>query len=265
MHMTQTKVRSKQGELSWVDLVASDLERQSEFYEQLFGWTHRDIPTDGGASYRLFYLGEGRVAGGSQMTPQAFPPGTPSMWNTYLYSEDVDALAGRVDALGGRVFMPPMDVMSEGRMTGVQEPSGAMVYFWQQGAHAGAEVFNAAGALVWADLSTRDPESAVEFFRALVGWDVQFAEEAAMPFWVASIDGRAELGVMQMPPQLPAEVPPHWLAYFGATDIEGTARRAASLGGTVESEPMGPEGMRFAVLSDPAGATFAIMEPVTEP
>lgn len=35
------------------------------------------------------------------MTPEVYPPGTPSMWNTYIYADNVDEIAARATDLGG--------------------------------------------------------------------------------------------------------------------------------------------------------------------
>jgi len=37
--------RTKLGEVTWTDLQATDIEKQSAFYEALLGWTHEDLPT----------------------------------------------------------------------------------------------------------------------------------------------------------------------------------------------------------------------------
>lgn len=262
MQDVQTLSRTTQGEFSWADLAAADIERQSAFYEGLFGWTHQDIPTDRGPDYRMFFLGGARVAGGAQMTPEVYPPGTPSTWNTYIYADDVDKIAARVTDLGGRIFMPAMDVMQEGRMAGIVDPSGGMVFFWQPGAHAGAQVFDQPGALIWHDLNTRDPEHAADFFSKLLGWQTALNEDSELDYHMVMVNGRPEGGIMQMPPQLGPEVPPHWLVYFGAADVEATCERAEALGGKVVGPPMTAGPMHFAVIADPEDAPFAIMTPL---
>jgi uncharacterized protein len=60
-------------------------------------------------------------------------------------------------------------------------------------------------------------------------------------------------------PDMPSDVPDHWLVYFGSADVDADAKKAAELGGTVAVEPTDIPGMgRFAVLLDPQGAAFAI-------
>lgn len=71
---------------------------------------------------------------------------------------------------------------------------------------------------------------------------------------------------MQMPEMVPAEVPAYWLPYFGTADVSARVAKAVESGATVLSEPMELGGMvKFAVLADPAGATFALMQPLQAP
>jgi predicted enzyme related to lactoylglutathione lyase len=59
---------------------------------------------------------------------------------------------------------------------------------------------------------------------------------------------------------IPASVPPHWLVYFVVANADDTVKHAQELGATVMSPAMDiPQG-RMAVLSDPQGATFAIIK-----
>lgn len=251
------------GEICWTDMAASDLDAQTTFYEALFGWTHKDMPTDVGPIYRLFMLHGLVVAGVSQMSPDLERAGVPTMWNLYIAIADVDEVAARAVELGGRVVMPAMDVMDQGRMLGIADPTGGAVFFWQAGVHKGAEVFGAPGSLVWADLSTTDPEQAAAFFADLLGWTVEAMTGAEMPYWQVSVAGTPEAGIMPMPPGVPEGVPPNWLPYFAVADVRSAVERAVALGGTVEAPPMEAAGVTFAVLSDPAGGTFSIMEPMT--
>jgi predicted enzyme related to lactoylglutathione lyase len=57
-------------------------------------------------------------------------------------------------------------------------------------------------------------------------------------------------------------VPPHWLVYFAVSDCEGQTALAQSLGGAVRLAPTDAGGIgRFAVLVDPQGAVFAVIQP----
>jgi predicted enzyme related to lactoylglutathione lyase len=253
--------RTKAGEFNWVDLSATDFEGQSAFYEGLFGWSHADVPFAEGMVYRMFSADGHTVGGLSQLSPDMIAQGQPTAWNTYVATDDVDATAARAAELGGAVVMPAMDVTGFGRMAGIQDPTGAYLFLWKP-LHADDTIeYMLPGTYSWADLTTREPEKAAAFYADLLGWDIQPMDAGPMPYWTASIDGQGEGGIMPMPEMLPPEVPAFWMPYFGATDIQATFAKAVELGATVLREPTEVPGMLwFAVLSDPAGATFALLQ-----
>ena len=253
--------RTKPGEFCWIDLNATDLDGQSAFYEGLLGWEREDLPTDTGPIYRMFRLDGQVVAAASAMRPEMIEAGVPSFWNTYIASDDVDALAARAVELGGQVAMPPMDVMDQGRMVALMDPGGATFFGWKAGVHRGAEVFMTTGAMSWNDLNTRDPQKAIDFYSALFGWKIEKLDAGPGDYWQISVDGVGEGGIMPMPEMMPAEAPDNWLVYFGSDDVGAGAQRVRTLGGMVLVEPMEIPGMLvFAVCSDPAGAVFALLK-----
>ena len=66
--------------------------------------------------------------------------------------------------------------------------------------------------------------------------------------------------MMMMPAEVPAEAPAHWAVYFTVDDCAVATKLAAELGGEV-LRPTTEIGIgKFAVLADPQGATFDIME-----
>jgi hypothetical protein len=71
--------------------------------------------------------------------------------------------------------------------------------------------------------------------------------------------------MMELTPQH-GPVPPHWMIYFTVDDCDGDAQRARNLGGKVVVPPMDIANVgRFSVLSDPAGAAFAIIKLAFDP
>ncbi len=254
-------LRTKQGEFCWIDLAATDLDGQSAFYEGLLGWMRNDVPTDVGPIYRMFMKDGKMVTAASAMNPDMLAAGVPSMWNTYIAVDNVDAIVTRAVELGAQVAMPAMDVMDQGRMAALMDPTGAAFFVWQAGVHKGAEVFMETGTLSWNDLTTRDPMKAAEFYKALFGWKIDKLDAGPGDYWQISVDGVGEGGIMPMPPNMPPDVPSNWLVYFGSDDVAASVERAKELGAKVMQEPMEIPGMLvFAVLADPAGAVFALLK-----
>lgn len=252
--------RAKQGHFCWLDLVAQDLDVQSQFYEQLFGWDHEDMPTDDrGGVYRMFSLAGATVAAASQITPEM--GGVPTMWNAYVCADDVDAMMRRVADVGGQVVLPAMDVFESGRVASFADPTGGALSFWQPRKHAGVDRVGEPSTFLWSDLNTSDPAKAAEFYRALLGWQIDELPGGPMPYWLVTVDGQREAGIMPMPPGMPEGVPAHWLVYFGVNDVYVATEKVKTLGGTPQMDPMDVGTTVFSVFNDPAGATFALMTP----
>jgi uncharacterized protein len=118
------------------------------------------------------------------------------------------------------------------------------------------------GRFVWFDLMTTDPEKAIEFYTKVVGWGTtQWEGPSAYTMWTNATMPLG--GVMALPPESGA--PPHWLAYISSPDVDATASQAEALGGKTLVAPNDvPTVGRFAVMSDPQGAIFAIFTPAKQ-
>lgn len=239
---------------NWADLTTTDPESAKVFYGGLFGWEYDERPTTQGVPYIMAMKGGSRAAGMMQMPPDMHAGGMPSMWSTYLAVDDVDATCGKVPGAGGQVTVPPMDVMTEGRMAMVDDPTGAMIGLWQAKDHVGAGVVNEHGSVTWNEVQTSDPAAAAGFYAAVVGWDAQAME---MPdggqYTIFTIGEDQVAGAMEAP--MP-EVPPHWSTVFAVDDANSAATTATELGGSVLVEPFDMFVGQLTVLADPTGAVF---------
>lgn len=256
--MPQTVTRYPHGLFSWTDLSTSDQAAAKTFYGELMGWDSNDQPVGDGVFYTMFELDGHSVAGGSGMQPDQLAQGIPPHWLSYITVDDVDAVAARVADLGGTLLAPPFDVMEAGRMAVLADPTGATVALWQPRGHIGSAFVNVPGALCWNELATRDPHAAGAFFSELLGWSIDPSPE--MPgYWVIRNGDRMNGGIIQMTDEWEG-IPPHWMVYFAVEDCDAAAAKATALGGVVHVAPQDIPGTgRFAVLSDPQGATFTVM------
>ena len=110
------------------------------------------------------------------------------------------------------------------------------------------------------ELLTRDPVAAEHFYAEVFGWKAQAADQAGTTYTMFKLDGEDVAGMMMMPEEVPAEVPAQWAVYFTVADCTSTERKAAELGGQVLRPSTSIEIGKFAVLADPHGATFHLME-----
>jgi predicted enzyme related to lactoylglutathione lyase len=236
---------------SWVDIGLPDLQSGLRFYTELFGWESQDMGEESG-HYTIVSKNGKHVAALSN-AQDAGPP----RWTTYVNVDDADAVAKSVEAAGGTVIVPPMDVMDAGRMAIFQDTTGAFIAAWQPQDHIGAQLVNEAGAFTWSELSTSDLEKSKKFYSTVFGWDWGGADE----YSEAVVSGRTIAGVMPRRPDMPADIPDNWLVYFGTDDVDADVKRAEDLGATVAVEPMDIPGTgRFAVLMDPESGVFALFK-----
>ena len=247
----------RHGTPCWVDVTTPDIGSTNVFYSGLFGWSTEEMPNAGG--YTMYSLRGKHVAAGSPPPPggEAVPP----HWTTYLASDDADETAEKVRDAGGAVLMDPFDVFDSGRMTIAQDPTGAAFGIWQAGEHIGAELANEPGTLNWNQCQTDDPGRAAAFYADVFGYEIDEIDlGGGEPFRVLKVDGRGVAGVREHVAQM-GSVPPHWSTVFQVADTDESVSMASELGGTVVMAPLDlPDIGRIAVLQDPVGAGFQVIE-----
>lgn len=111
---------------------------------------------------------------------------------------------------------------------------------------------------IWHDLMTSDVEAAKKFYGAVVGWTF----DAQMPdYHVAQANGVGMGGIMATLPQL-VKMPPFWSGYIYVADVDAACAKIKKLGGKIHREPWDvPAVARMAIVGDPTGANFNIMQP----
>jgi predicted enzyme related to lactoylglutathione lyase len=115
------------------------------------------------------------------------------------------------------------------------------------------------GRFVWHELMTTDTDAATDFYSHIAPWKTQ---DSGMPSYTLWTSGKYQAGGLMALPQDASGTPPHWLIYVGTPDVDATVGAAEKLGGRVLKAPADiPNVGRFAVLSDPQGATFAVFTP----
>lgn len=241
---------------SWIDIGTPDMEGTVAFYSGLFGWECPEGTEDTGF-YRVCTLGGRTVAG---IGPKQ-DPNMPTVWTTYVNVDSADDIAKKVADAGGMVFMPPMDVMDAGRMAIFADPTGAVFGVWQPGQHPGAQVTQEPGSLTWNELVTTDTAAAATFYTAVFGWDAAVQNpDGPMVYTEWKVNGESVGGMMAKSPDMPAEMPSNWVVYFASGDTDASVAKAKELGASVILEPMDIEPGRMAVLVDPQGAVFSLLQ-----
>lgn len=262
--------RYPEGVTCWIDVEQPDLEAAQVFYTGLFGWAFRDAtPAGDGTRYLVARL-DGRPVTG-------LTSGAPA-WNTYVAVDDVDDVAPRIGAAGGRVLHGPAAATEGGRYAVCADPGGVPFRLWQAGTLPGAQTVNTPGAWNFSDLHARDPAASAAFYADVFGWafdDVGFGTMIRRPGYgdhlAATVDpdihdrqaaGNAPPGFADAIGWLvPADSDqgPHWHVTFTVHERDETAAAAESLGGTVLKRG-DTEWTRDALLRDPQGALFTVSQ-----
>jgi predicted enzyme related to lactoylglutathione lyase len=253
-----------EGAPCWVDLFTTDLSAALAFYGALFGWERLDASrsVQEGGGFELLTL-RGRIVTAIGRSRDATQP---PAWSTYLAVGDVDAAVARATPAGATILFGPRDVGDAGRMVMLADPTGAAVGLWQARARIGAELRDEPDTLGWNELTTRDVETAKAFYSEVLAMRPVAWEGGSRPYTVWHVNGETVGGLMQMDEGWPPETPPHWAVCFVVRDAEATAAQAAALGGAVRVAPFDiPDVGVVALLVDPHGAGFSIMEPTALP
>jgi len=121
------------------------------------------------------------------------------------------------------------------------------------------------GRFVWYDLMSPDVDASKAFYTNVAGWTTQpfqpVPEMRPYTMWMA---GESSIGgVAPLPEE--GDVPPHWLLYIGANNVDNTVEDIKNNGGTVMHGPEDiPTVGRFAICQDPQGAVFAVFTPLND-
>ena len=249
------------GTFSWPELSTTDQNAAVAFYRGLFGWELNDQPMGPGETYSMFQMRDKPVAAAYNL-PQERQRDAPPHWNAYVTVASVDEAAKKAESLNAKVLAPPFDVMDAGRMAVLQDPTGAVFQVWQPNKHVGAMILNEPGALCWTELNTRDTKAAEAFYTKLFGWNAKrSAPGAPMEYTEFNNGGQPSIGMMPMNEHMPAQVPSYWMPYFQVTDTDASVAKATKLGAKVMAPATdSPETGRFAVVTDPQGAMFAVFQ-----
>jgi uncharacterized protein len=248
------------GTFSWVELATTDQKSGVQFYRTLFGWDVKEEPIGRDDIYSIFTMRGKEVGAAYTMRAEERQHGAPPHWNLYVTVANVEDTVKRAESLGAKVLAPPFDVMDAGRMAILQDPTGAVFEVWEAKKSIGVKILNEPGALCWSELTTRDTKRAEAFYTELFGWTAKHAAPSSvMEYTEFHNQGKPGVGMMGMPSEMPPHVPSYWMPYFQVTDCDGSANQAKGLGANLMVGPQDIPGTgRFAILSDPQGAMFAV-------
>lgn len=215
------------------------------FCHTVFGWEF-EVGGPETAYYSIAQINGVPVAGIGQME------GSVAQWTTYLATKDLDATVVKAKELGANVFFEPIDVMEQGRLALMMDPTNAVVGLWEQKNFAGSGVYGEPNAPFWHNHSSTDPKRAAEFYRDLFG--VTVIENDGMYSLSEGADEPAYASVSPNPN--PDDMPAHWAPILLTESLAVTRERVTGAGGTLMFESMAVPGGDITAFQDPVVGSF---------
>lgn len=241
------------GKFIWADLVTRDMDLVSSFYGEVFGWDIQEV-TPG---YRVAYL-EGRAIGGIVIDRRDPSDQNKPLWLGFISVLDPDKIVDLVVAGGGTVIIAPVTLEQRGRHAVVADPEGAPFGIIRSASGDPEDFAASYGEWIWIELWSDDPEKAAEFYK-FVGYDIldNWETEGLIDYVLAS-DGYARAGIVQ---NIEKGRGAGWLPYIRVESLSQTLEKALAHGATVLTPPERLKAADdVAILEDPGGAVFAIIE-----
>jgi predicted enzyme related to lactoylglutathione lyase len=164
-------------------------------------------------------------------------------------------------AHGAKILAEPRSYGRRGRQAILADPQGAVFAILASSSGDTPDVLAAPGEWIWSSLLVRDPDKDTAFYQSLLGYEVYDLPSAdGREHVILSSDDFARASVNAMPDDS-THRHPHWLNFVRVLHAADAAAKAVALGGRVLVEPhTDRHGGQVAVVADPQGAPFGLME-----
>ena len=115
------------------------------------------------------------------------------------------------------------------------------------------------GTPTWIDLGIPDLQRAMDFYRALFGWEFNVGPAEVGHYTTCLLRGRPVAAIMPNPD--PDATAFWWNVYLAVADCDRTAERIINAGGSIIDAPMDVMDQgRMAIARDPVGAQFGLWQ-----
>ena len=241
------------GTFCFAELHTTDVDHAKKFYGAVLGWGATDVPGAGNA-YALFQL-DGRDVAAVRRAEG------PTRWVPYLAVEDAERTALRAQELRANLLSAPSDRPGFGRTSIIHDPAGGVVGLWEAHGHSGAAVIDLPGSMWWVELLTREVFVAKSFYAALLGWQPVDTLKYGIRYTVFKNGDAAVAGLLPIGADW-GPTSPRWQILFAVDNCDARLERATAAGGSIAYGPTDiPNAGRAAVVTDPQGAFFVMMQP----
>ncbi|MGB0952880.1 MAG: VOC family protein [Planctomycetota bacterium] len=250
------------GDFCWAEHASAAPEEAKSFYASLFGWQEADLPAAPVPGYAILALEQQWMAGVWPFTEEQQAAGHPSRWIPFVRVADLAKSLAKIVKRKGRVQGGKRAVPGFGRAAVVKDPQGVVLALWQPDPLPAADYVGSPGQPCWFELGCPDAVSAARFYADVFGWDVQPAgADGVDDYWIIRNQGLVIGGLQEMGEAF-GGAPAHCTMFLAVRDCDETILDAKDAGAFVAVVPTDIPGVgRQAVLEDPSGAMFGILEP----
>ena len=248
------------GTFCWIELATTEIDSALVFYSAVFGWDIEEEDLGDKGRYIRCRLNGHLVAAVTRLSAQQQKFLSKPIWYSYVATDDVAATLDKCTTLDGQRFEGPIAVPEAGTLGTIVDPSGALLCLWQAEGFTGGGGQRALGAPIWHELWTRDPEAAKTFYAAVFGWSPTTRDLGETDTTSFTLGG-APIGGLNIMDEALIDLPAQWAVYFAVANCAATIEAVEALDGSVRIPPTELPGVgHFAVLNDPQGGTFCIIQ-----
>lgn len=256
----------------WFDLPTPDREAGKAFYSAVFGWGWHEFTSEPLGTYSLATKHGRDVAALMDEAHTKRAADSPKMWRTFFWTDDLEAAADRCKAAAG-TLISGINVHGDlGRSIECTTHEGVSFVLWNGRDALAGRATRDLGTPHWAEYYTRDVDGSYRFFGDVLGINLNAMKLKLDPnanetytYHIMSVkgnsgdNGEGVGGMIEMDDQWEG-VPNHMMVYFAVEDCDETAKLVGSNGGRVCVPPTEIPSGRFAVLEDPQGCTFSVLQ-----
>jgi hypothetical protein len=223
--------------------ISTDVATGTPFYSQVMGWDVAD--SEAGA----VFVGPG----GAVAHIQPLMDGTPAHWCTYLAVDDLDASTAAAGEQGA-ILVPPT-ALPAGRFSLVVTPSGAAFALYEADA-ADEQAKPGPGSLHWVELHSTSVDTDLAWFQEVFGIGHAVQQMPSGPYTVLQAGGANRGGVV--PARTDRAV---FFPWVQVADVAATVAAVRAHDGAVITDVFEEAIGRMAVVADPSGAVFGVIQP----
>jgi len=246
------------GKVIFTELVTPNLTGAEKFYGRLFGWKFQSIQSDS-LEYAEATL-NGRPVAGLIHKDIASGEHKQPAWLTFISARNIGNETDLAERQGAKLLFGPVNIPDRGREAVLADPQGAVFALLDSSSGDPVDDLSEPGEWIWSSLMTSDPDAAADFYQGLFNYDIYDlpSDQYAQHFLMAS-DGysRASVNTLASNPHSHS----HWLNYVRVNDTAKMTKKVVALGGNIVVAPhLDRHGGKVAVVTDPQGAPFGLIE-----